>query len=139
VGSRGRYAGQVNLKYGQEPGIQFYTHISDQYSLFYTKMISRVRNSIHVPDGLLYHESDLEITGHYTDTAVFTEHVFALMHLLGFAFAPRIRDLHDKRLYIQGKAEKYSTLQTIISTASLNSKDIGTHWNEFLRLATSIK
>ncbi|KDF14256.1 transposase for transposon [Klebsiella aerogenes MGH 61] len=29
VGSHGRYAGQVNLKYGQEPGIQFYTHISD--------------------------------------------------------------------------------------------------------------
>jgi TnpA family transposase len=31
---------------------------------------------------LLYHESDLEITEHYTDTAGFTEHVFALM-LLG--------------------------------------------------------
>ncbi|MBB6117850.1 TnpA family transposase [Rahnella inusitata] len=23
------------------------------------------------------------------------EHIFALMHLLGFTFAPRIRDLHD--------------------------------------------
>jgi TnpA family transposase len=88
VGSHGRYAGQVNLKYGQEPGVQFYTHISDQYSPFYTKVISRVRDSTHVLDGLLYHESDLEITEHYTDTAGFTEHVFALMHLLGFAFAP---------------------------------------------------
>ena len=56
-----------------------------------------------VLDGLLYHESDLEITEHYTDTAGFTEHVFALMHLLGFAFAPRIRDLHDKRLFIHGR------------------------------------
>ncbi|EON2569461.1 Tn3 family transposase, partial [Escherichia coli] len=28
VGSHGRYAGQVNLKYGQEPGVQIYTHIS---------------------------------------------------------------------------------------------------------------
>ncbi|HBY5557371.1 TPA: Tn3 family transposase, partial [Klebsiella pneumoniae] len=93
VGSHGRYAGQVNLKYGQEPGVQIYTHISDQYSPFYAKVISRVRDSTHVLDGLLYHESDLEITEHYTDTAGFTEHVFALMHLLGFAFAPRIRDL----------------------------------------------
>ncbi|CBJ90455.1 transposase (fragment) [Xenorhabdus nematophila ATCC 19061] len=139
VGSHGRYAGQVNLKYGQEPGVQFYTHISDQYSPFYTKVISRVRDSTHVLDGLLYHESDLEITEHYTDTAGFTEHVFALMHLLGFAFAPRIRDLHDKRLFIQGKADKYPALQSIISTIPLNIKEIETHWNEILRLATSIK
>ncbi|WP_142906379.1 Tn3 family transposase, partial [Klebsiella pneumoniae] len=69
VGSHGRYAGQVNLKYGQEPGVQIYTHISDQYSPFYAKVISRVRDSTHVLDGLLYHESDLEITEHYTDTA----------------------------------------------------------------------
>ncbi|MDW3438625.1 Tn3 family transposase, partial [Escherichia coli] len=65
VGSHGRYAGQVNLKYGQEPGVQIYTHISDQYSPFYAKVISRVRDSTHVLDGLLYHESDLEITEHY--------------------------------------------------------------------------
>ena len=119
--------------------MQFYTHISDQYSPFYTKVISRVRDSTHVLDGLLYHESDLEITEHYTDTAGFTEHVFALMHLLGFAFAPRPRDLHDKRLFIQGKADNYPALQSIISTTPLNLKEIKIHWNEILRLATSIK
>ena len=81
---------------GKSLGRQFYTHISDQYSPFYTCIISRVRDSTHVLDGLLYHESDTEIREHYTDTAGFTDHVFALMHLLGFAFCPRIRDLHDK-------------------------------------------
>ncbi|EJB8506450.1 Tn3 family transposase, partial [Vibrio parahaemolyticus] len=139
VGNHGRYAGQVNLKYGQEPGVQIYTHISDQYSPFFTKVISRVRDSTHVLDGLLYHESDLEIAEHYTDTAGFTEHVFALMHLLGFAFAPRIRDLHDKRLYIEGKPEQYPGLKSIISPTSLKPKDIEPHWDEVLRLATSIR
>jgi len=43
-------------------------------------------------------ESDLRIEEHYTDTAGFTDHVFALMHLLGFRFAPRIRDLGDTKL-----------------------------------------
>lgn len=62
---------------------------------------------------------------------------FALMHLLGFAFAPRIRDLHDKQLFIQGKACKYPALQSIMSTTPLNIKDIETHWNEILRLATA--
>ncbi len=61
------------------------------------------------------------------------------MHLLGFAFAPRIRDLHDKRLFIQGKADNYPALQSIISTTPLNIKEIKIHWNEILRLATSIK
>ncbi len=139
TGSSGRYAGQVNPKYGQEPGRQLYTHISDQYSPFYTCIISRVRDSTHVLDGLLYHESDLEIREHYTYTAGFTDHVFALMHLLGFAFCPRIRDLHDKKLFIKGKADQYPALQSLISTTSLNLKEIEIHWREVLRLATSIK
>ncbi len=44
-----------------------------------------VRDSTYVLDGLLYHESDLRIEEHYTDTAGFTDHVFALMHLLASA------------------------------------------------------
>ena len=139
TGSSGRYAGQVNPKYGQEPGRQFYTHISDQYSPFYTCIISRVRDSTHVLDGLLYHESDLDIREHYTDTAGFTDHVFALMHLLGFAFCPRIRDLHDKKLFIKGKADQYPALHSLISPTRINLKEIEIHWREVLRLATSIK
>ncbi|MBU0638618.1 MAG: Tn3 family transposase, partial [Planctomycetes bacterium] len=56
AGGRGQFAGQVNLKYGQEPGVQFYTHISDQYAPFHTKVINAtVRDATHVLDGLLYH------------------------------------------------------------------------------------
>ena len=35
---------------------------------------------------------------HTTDTAGYTEIVFALFHLLGLQFAPRIRDLGAQRL-----------------------------------------
>jgi len=139
TGGRGQFAGQVNLKYGQEPGVQFYTHISDQYAPFNTKVINAtVRDATHVLDGLLYHESDLRIEEHYTDTAGFTDHVFALMHLLGFRFAPRIRDLADKRLYIHGDAKQYPTLAGQIG-GGLNVKHIRAHWDEILRLAASIK
>ena len=139
VGGRGRFAGQVNLKYGQEPGMQFYTHISDQYSPFHIKVINAtVRDSTHVLDGLLYHESDLRIEEHYTDTAGFTDHVFALMQLLGFRFAPRIRDLADKRLYIHGDVKQFPTLSNMIG-GNINTKLIRTHWDEILRLAASIQ
>ena len=139
AGVRGQFAGQVNLKYGQEPGVQFYTHISDQYAPFHTKVINAtVRDATHVLDGLLYHESDLRIEEHYTDTAGFTDHVFGLMHLLGFRFAPRIRDLADKRLYIHGDAKLYPTLAGLIG-GNVNVKHIRAHWDDILRLAASIK
>jgi TnpA family transposase len=139
AGGRGQSGGQVNLKYGQEPGVQFYTHISDQYAPFHTKVINAaVRDATHVLDGLLYHESDLRIEEHYTDTAGFTEHVFGLTQLLGFRFAPRIRDLADKRLYIRGDAKQYPTLAGLVG-GNINVKQISMHWDEILRLATSIR
>jgi len=144
AGGRGQSAGQVNLKYGPEPGVQFYTHVSDQYSPFHTKVINAtVRDATHVLDGLLYHESDLRIEEHYTDTAGFTDHVFGLMHLLGFRFAPRIRDLADKRLFTQGDEKKgesrsYPTLAPMIG-GTINVGHIRAHWEEILRLAASIK
>ena len=139
AGGRGQAAGQVNLKYGQEPGVQFYTHISDQYAPFHIKVINAtVRDATHVLDGLLYHESDLRIEEHYTDTAGFTDHVFALMHLLGFRFAPRIRDLGDTKLYIPKSDAAYDALKPMIG-GTLNIKHVRAHWDEILRLATSIK
>jgi TnpA family transposase len=139
AGGAGGALGAVNARYGDDPGVTFYTHISDQYAPFHTKLISAtVRDSTHVLDGLLYHESDLRIEEHYTDTAGFTDHVFALMHLLGFRFAPRIRNLADTRLYSMEKPSSYPTLAPMIGGV-VNRKLISRHWDDILRLATSIK
>jgi len=139
AGGHAQAGGNTNPKYGSEPGVQFYTHVSDQYSPFHTRVIPvGVRDATYVLDGLLYHESDLRIEEHYTDTAGFTDHVFGLMHLLGFRFAPRIRDLADKRLFVADKSGDYPALAALIGGA-INSKHIRSHWEEILRLATSIK
>jgi TnpA family transposase len=131
--------GHINPKYGSEPGRMFYTHISDQYAPFSTKVVNvGIRDSTYVLDGLLYHESDLRIEEHYTDTAGFTDHVFALMHFLGFRFAPRIRDLKDTKLYVPKNGQDYSALQAMIG-GHLNIQHIRKHWDEILRLAASIK
>lgn len=138
VGGRGTAAGQVNAKYGNDPSVVFYTHISDQYAPFHTQVINAtMRDATYVLDGLLYHESDLRIEEHYTDTAGFTDHVFALTHLLGFRFAPRIRDLADKRLYVPGDTKAYPSLSPLIG-GTLNLTVMRLHWEEILRLATSI-
>jgi TnpA family transposase len=87
---------------------------------------------------LLDHESDLRIEEHYTDTAGFTDHVFALMYMLGFRFAPRIRDLGNTKLNILGAVGEYPGLKAMIG-GTLNIKHARAHWDDILRLASSIK
>jgi TnpA family transposase len=139
AGGKAESTGHINPKYGAEPGKLFYTHISDQYAPFSSKVVNvGVRDSTYVLDGLLHHESELRIEEHYTDTAGFTDHVFALMHLLGFRFAPRIRDLSDTKLYLPDRKVKYPSLAPMTGGV-INTKPIRLQWNEILRLATSIK
>lgn len=139
TGGRGKTFGHLNAKYGREPGILFYTHVSDQYAPFHTKVITaNVRDALHVLDGLLYHLSELKIKEHYTDTAGYTEQVFALCHLLGFRFAPRIRDLGETRLYTPEVASAYGLLEPLVAQR-LNLRLIREHWDELRRLTTSIK
>lgn len=61
------------------------------------------------------------------------------MHFLGFKFAPRIRDLGDTKLFIPNGNSIYDGLKPMISNERLKIKQIREHWDEILRLITSIK
>lgn len=138
AGGRGELSGQTNLKYGTDPSVMIYTHISDRYAPFHSRVINaNLRDATFVLDGLLYHESDLKIEEHYTDTAGFTDHVFGLCHLLGYRFAPRIRDLADKKLYLPDKFNEYPSLESMTGGA-IQKVQILNHWEDILRLTASI-
>ena len=60
AGGFGRDAARLNAHYGDEPGSKFYTHISDRYAPFHTKVIAATASeALHVLDGLLYHQSEV--------------------------------------------------------------------------------
>src|SRR6185295_7084656 len=40
AGGFGREASSINAHYGDEPGVKFYTHLSDRYAPFHTKVIA---------------------------------------------------------------------------------------------------
>ena len=139
AGGRGEAGGLVNLRYGKDPGVKFYTHLSDQFGPFHTKVIAATANEApHVLDGLLYHRSSLVLNEHYTDTGGFSDHVFAMCRLLGFRFAPRIRDLKEKRLYLLPGMTVPPELASL-ATGVIHLRGISDHWSELLRLAISIK
>ena len=115
-----------------------YTHISDQYGPYHSRVIdASARDATFVLDGLLDHSTELEIQEHYTDTAGFTDHVFALCHLLGFRFAPRIRSLTDYRLYFVDSPP--STVLDPLVGGRVSSPRIRKNWEPVLRLAASIQ
>lgn len=128
-----------NPHYGSEKGTTMYRFVSDQFSSFYTKVINtNARDAVHVIDGLLYHETDLCIDEHYTDTAGYTDQVFGLSHLLGFRFAPRIRDISELKLYSFEKSSDYTKIEIIIK-GKINTKIIQENYEDILRLAHSIR
>jgi hypothetical protein len=62
-----------------EKAIGIYTHVSDQYSVYSTKVIScNPREALYVLDGLLENNTILKIREHTTDTHGYTEIIFAL-------------------------------------------------------------
>ena len=55
--------------------------------------------AIHVLDGLVSHDSAIDILAHHTDGGGVSDHVFAVMYLLGIKFQPRMSSPNDRRLY----------------------------------------
>ena len=121
-----------NSHYGNKGG-GIYRHISDQYTPYYVQMLEG-RDSNHVLDGLLYHDTDLEIYDHSTDTAGYTEQMFALTHLLDFNFNPRIKNLNQQQLYAFENMEIND-----IKFKKINEKIISENYFEVMRLVESIK
>jgi hypothetical protein len=68
LGGEGETGGTVNARYGRDPIIKLYTHISDRYAPFHVKVITGTSGeAIHVLDGLVNHDSAIDILAHHTD------------------------------------------------------------------------
>ena len=125
--------------FGLGRGLTFYTWTSDQYSQYGSKVISStVRDATYVLDKILDNQTDLPILEHTTDTAGYTEIVFALFHLLGLQFAPRIRDLGAQRLYRLDAPPRKEGVAVLLK-GLVRSKTLLDNWDELLRVAGSLK
>lgn len=122
-----------------EKAIGIYTHVSDQYAVFSTKVIScSPREALYVLDGLLENNTILQIREHTTDTHGYTELIFALCYLLGYTFMPRIRDLKDQQLYRVDRTVDYGVFTPLLTkTADLDL--VVEQWEAMLRVALSLK
>jgi len=95
--------------------LEFYSFIADNYAPFYSTVIEcNNRDAAFVLDGLLYNESDLTLTEHYTDTHGYTELNFAAFAMLGRRFSPRIRGIQHQRIYYIDDDYDYGELAPLL-------------------------
>src|SRR5947207_3260697 len=75
---------------------------------------------------------------HATDTAGYTELIFCLFDLLGYQFAPRLRDLGDQTLYRLDPDANFGVVNQLL-TGRLHPEWFLNQWGDMLRLAGSLK
>ena len=124
--------------FGYGRGVTFYTHTADQYAQYGSRVIAATeRDATYVLDEILGNETELEILEHTTDTAGYTDLVFALFDLLGLEFTPRLRDIADQKLSeVKGLDMAYPALKF---TGQVNPEYLARHWEELVRVAGSLK
>jgi TnpA family transposase len=138
-GKRGDTAGEVNARYGVDPGLSFYTHVSDQHGPYNIKVMSATNHEApYVLDGLMHHGTQLKIDTHYVDTGGASDHVFILCTMLGFRFCPRLRDFPDRRLACIEPPATYKDVQPLLGRR-IKAAVIREHWVEVRRLIASLK
>ena len=85
--------------FGQGKGVSSLSFIDERHMLFYSTVINAAEREVaYLLDGLMHNEvvqSDM----HSTDTHGYSEMIFAATSLLGFEYAPRIKNLKDQIIY----------------------------------------
>jgi len=132
-------AADVNAKYGAEPGVKIYSHLSDHFASFGSRIMSATAGEApYVLDGLVLGAGNLPLHEHYTDTGGATDHVFALCHLLGFRLAPRLRDIGDRKLGSIAAPSTYKGIKNLMGR-TIKTAAIEADWDDIVRIVASIK
>lgn len=126
--------------FGKGHGISVNTFIDERNLLWHSLVFSAAeRESAYVIDGLMYNDvikSDI----HSTDTHGYSEAIFAITHLLGVSYAPRIKNLKKQTLYIFKTLIKADYPKWAIKPDKYIQRDIIEEcWDDILRLITTIK
>lgn len=132
-----------SFKYhGQEKGVTAYGFLDERQFLFYSTVFSSAdKEAAYVIDGLMHNDvvkSDI----HSTDTGGYSDAIFGITHLLGFTYAPRLKNLKKRELFTFSRetrdaydAEGFR----ILPTGYIDTQLIKDHWDDILRFVATIK
>lgn len=125
--------------FGSGRGVSVYSFADERSATFHSTVISSSeREAAYVIDGLLHNEV-VKSTIHSTDTHGFSEIVFGVTHLLGYTFAPRIKNFKKSVLYSPLARSVYQSQGFyIFPDRIINEELILSQWDNILRLVATV-
>lgn len=126
--------------HGNSRGVNVYRFIDERGILFYTEVFSSSeRDASYVIDGLLHNEI-IQSDMHSTDTHGYTEMIFAVSHLIGITFAPRIKDVTSINLvsFDKIKTKLANDNYPVRPSYYVKEDKIIRNWDDILRLVATI-
>lgn len=130
-----------SFKYhGSGRGVSIYDFIDERHVLYHSLvMSSSEREAAYVIDGLMCND-EIKSDIHSTDTHSYSDLIFAITHLLGISFAPRLAKLKKRTLYALEQKNNYRKKgYVVLPDQMINLRLIEDNWDDILRLVVTIK
>lgn len=129
------HAGPNPKYFGVGRGVTYYNLVSNQFTgLHGITVPGTLRDSLMLLAVVLKQQTELQPTQIMTDTGAYSDVVFGLFRLLGYRFSPRLADIGGSRFW-----RIDPSLFNDISRHRVNLARIVENWDDFLRLAGSLK
>ncbi|WP_420594320.1 Tn3 family transposase [Deinococcus sp.] len=129
-----------HARYGG-PGVMVYWHVERHSVCIYSQLKSCASSEVAAMiEGVLRHDTEMDVEKNYVDTHGQSEVGFAFCHLLGFQLLPRLKNIKRQKLYRpnKGEPETYANLQAIL-TRPIQWDLIEQQYDEMIKFATALR
>src|SRR3546814_8111977 len=124
---------------GRDPIVKIYITITDRYApLHQTVIAGTAGEAIHALDGILGHESGVELAARHVGGGGASDFLFCVMSMLGLSFEPRIPRLSDRKLYALEPRARYDRLAPLFGHRH-DENLIRSHWDDIHQIISDMR
>jgi TnpA family transposase len=129
-----------HIRYGGR-GVMIYWHVEKKSACIYSQLKTCSSSEVAAMiEGLLHHCTDMKVQKNYVDTHGQSEIAFAFCRLLGFELLPRLKRIHEQKLYrpTTGHNDAYPNLQPVL-TRAIDWELIRQQYDQMVKYATALR
>lgn len=129
-----------HIRYGGR-GVMIYWHVEKKSACIYSQLKTCSSSEVAAMiEGLLRHCTDMKVQKNYVDTHGQSEIAFAFCRLLGFELLPRLKRIHEQKLYrpTTGHNDAYPNLQPVL-TRAIDWELIRQQYDQMVKYATALR
>lgn len=129
-----------HIRYGGR-GVMIYWHVERKAVCIYSQLKTCSSSEVAAMiEGLLRHDTDMDLEKNYVDSHGQSEVAFAFCRLLGFQLLPRLKGIHAQKLYQPeaGNSNAFSNLQPVL-TRPIDWNLISQQYDQMVKYATALR